>query len=1462
MILEAMLQRLYTSLQRGPCLNARPHNSRQRVDWAELDCLRSVGVDAVLPALMWNARKATLPAGVPIFRRPEYPESEWSDEQKTHARAWERQNRLLKRLHDIATDAQEYVNDHGESALFVGFPLISMPPKSGDDRYHFRSSRVLAPLAFVPVTLSVRRGSNSGVTIAASGEGADLLIPNPALLAWIEQQTGSEVPELFEDDTGEDPGREFAEILAFVCGSLGVETGDFSLETSIVPIPRAEALPDHPALLSSGVLGLFPLANPGLLRDTKWMIGNEPQLGGPVTRYLKPEALEPPSEESDLADEGVDGEIPAEEPISAITARSFDAEYFIAPIDPSQAATAAAARSARALVIHGPPGTGKSQTITNIIGDHLARGQRVLFVCDKRTALDVVLHRLDHCGLGHLCGIVHDPARDRRDLYMGLRERMETLVDSPPVTSPFRALEKINQRLTELNKELSNYLDLLQRPHSEETESFHELVGRWLNLSRRASNVLPLDEAPEIDFNLIESNTTDIREAMHRAAAARLASNPFFEATTLTLERYFELGAGGLRGQLVRFRDKASAIDQCLTSGGGSLNLSTPLEVQAEARDCVSKALKCLLNDGELRVATAFAAIELKALARWYQEWKGMAGLLDVLDQDLEQEWMLILSHRLPALGEAAARLCSLEEYAATRGSFFRFLVIKKKKAAAEVLKGLSAPLTDENVDRAIRFFTGIRVRWLVADFCQRIGIESVSAEDDEALRSAVRTLRYGFDIAEALAGEAQDETLHQFVHRSLSEPEAMEVIADQLNVSARRARRIAAFIDGVGASGLFRDEHLRDMDRGLRENAEAAPLVESWIDNVSTVEDVVRLEDLLGRLPSALSRLARILVLAESSAEQAEIDLQRTASQNAIRHWIENHPDLLRVDTARINAAFDEYGSRISEKMELSGRFVVSRWDSIQRERLLASTGTRMSPGGAALRNRLFVRGKRALKLRQMIAAGEGIEGGDPLFDLCPVWMASPSTVAQIFPRRAVFDVIVFDEASQCRLEEALPVLLRGDRVVVAGDPKQLPPTRFFESSVAESDDGDPDTLEELVTRQMSETEDLLSASLNLDVEEAFLDVHYRSRNEALIGFSNETFYKRRLQPIPGHPRNKALQAPIRLTRVDGTYRDRTNPAEALAAVQLVAELMNDPERPSIGIVSFNINQRDLILETLEERAEQDAEFAARLVIARQQRGRDSFEGLFVRNLESVQGDERDHIIISTTFGPDIEGKFRRNFGALSRVGGDRRLNVLVTRARAAIHVLTSVPSSEYRTPLGQDQGGMTGRHQLYAYLHYAERVESMFESYQDYLEGLKQGGEPVCEALPSGSPSAIAVEIGQSLHERHGIGSTVHWGNDGFCVDVALTHPVLPEDVTLGLLVDFNRFRKTPDPVAWEYFRTEVLRGQGWRLQRLWSPILAREPQEVFDAVIRLHHSISDEVISGDASGLPETDRDLTEN
>jgi hypothetical protein len=358
---------------------------------------------------------------------------------------------------------------------------------------------------------------------------------------------------------------------------------------------------------------------------------------------------------------------------------------------------------------------------------------------------------------------------------------------------------------------------------------------------------------------------------------------------------------------------------------------------------------------------------------------------------------------------------------------------------------------------------------------------------------------------------------------------------------------------------------------------------------------------------------------------------------------------------------------------------------------------------------------------------------------------------------------------------------------------------------------------------------------------------VHYRSRNADLIGFSNEHFYGSRLQAIPGHPSNRSRFAPLTLYRADGTYKDGENAKEAEHVVRVVKDLLKRADPPSIGIACFNIDQRDLIVEALDEAGVEDAEFGKRLAAARTRSGEGSFEGLFVKNLENVQGDERDHIIISTTYGPDESGRFYRRFGPLGRAGGGRRLNVLVTRAREEVHIVTSIPAEAYRAvppvPPGQSPGGAW---LLFNYLHYAEQLAAEYELAHRVLESTENAedaatpqaaGRPAARVNVRASrwPSPLAASLGKHLAQTHAVGSDVHWGNDGFAVDLALHHPARVEDVTLGVLCDGTRFGQAQDPVEWDVFRTAIHESQGWRLHRVWSPSLFRDTEGGVRAILR---------------------------
>jgi len=378
--------------------------------------------------------------------------------------------------------------------------------------------------------------------------------------------------------------------------------------------------------------------------------------------------------------------------------------------------------------------------------------------------------------------------------------------------------------------------------------------------------------------------------------------------------------------------------------------------------------------------------------------------------------------------------------------------------------------------------------------------------------------------------------------------------------------------------------------------------------------------------------------------------------------------------------------------------------------------------------------RGQRAISLREFFQRSWKQLG---LEKLRPVWLMIPDVASQLLPlERKLFDLVIYDEASQMPVEHAVPSLFRSDLVVVSGDEQQMPPSSSFKSRIdsdeeqADDDDVFDDELEEAERKVKEETwnrreikdcPDLLHLGQTV-LGKSTLQIHYRSEFGELIAFSNAAYYKNELSvPIRYADAEAKRNRPIEYLAVDGKYVAQTNEVEAQRVVELLAELWSSSARncPSVGIVTFNLKQADLIEEHLEKRAEKDDRFRRAFVreSAREDDGEDM--SLFIKNVENVQGDERDVIIFSTTFGKNQAGVFRRSFGALGQKGGERRLNVAVTRARKKIYVVTSMPIDEVSDMLKERRRAQTPRDYLQAYLKYARSIsDGDFDTAKDVLE------------------------------------------------------------------------------------------------------------------------------------------------
>ncbi|MCB9734446.1 MAG: hypothetical protein H6745_17800 [Deltaproteobacteria bacterium] len=429
------------------------------------------------------------------------------------------------------------------------------------------------------------------------------------------------------------------------------------------------------------------------------------------------------------------------------------------------------------------------------------------------------------------------------------------------------------------------------------------------------------------------------------------------------------------------------------------------------------------------------------------------------------------------------------------------------------------------------------------------------------------------------------------------------------------------------------------------------------------------------------------------------------------------------------------------------------------------------------------------------------------------PVWLCSPESVSTLFPLdRELFDLVIFDEASQCPVESAMPALVRARRALVAGDDQQMPPSHFFQSTVAEEGDFGDDGSELLASHSILELARVAFVGTTLRW-------HYRCRHEPLIAFSNAAFYGRRLATVPNaEQRAIAPWEGVRFEAVPGRWVDQTNPVEAEHVVDALARVLaadlpgGGP--PSVGIVTYNKKQAELVTALIEARASLDVDFRARI---QRDRERADIDQVFVRNLENVQGDERDVILMSLGYGAsEPGGPVHARFGPLGQDGGEKRLNVAITRARLALHVFASF------APEALDVSGTTnpGPKLLMAYLRYARAVTNGDE-----------GALAAClaDAAALGGGRGVAAEVRAAGGGRPGLALrdrlATALDERGYRVKTALGLGRLSLDLGVGRLdddayrvgVDTSAWLDESDPLTRDLYVPKFWERLGWTLLRV---------------------------------------------
>jgi len=1092
--------------------------------------------------------------------------------------------------------------------------------------------------------------------------------------------------------------------------------------------------------------------------------------------------------------------------------------------DPTQAAAIGLARTGASYIVQGPPGTGKSQTITNLIADYVLHGKRVLFVCEKRAAIDVVFARLRQRGLDPLCCLIHDSQADKKPFIQDLKATYERLLEAPS-DRPRAWRDRRAALLAALQRELEPLLAADRAMRAAPPAAglpLGEAVERALDLRADAPGLAPLEQEGLPTYQEWVAHRPAL-EALAEALAdlqpdGVLAHHPLrlLGPAVVAHERPGQVVAAGLlaaRRDLAALRTALAASGLPARSWG---TLSDALALGAWAGDLewlVGRRLAPLLDErGEaarrfeqlgaaLSAAQAAQAAARQATANWTdklpeRELKAALAQAAALEGRFSSLfnpawWRLRAALRSryafarhavrPTWSQILGELS--EEYAADHG-------VAAAEQAGRAALGVDEPLAEvaARLERARRATAGLPPPLRA---CQEELL--ASARPERAVAALVAAAATARALEAGLAGFLAPETLAEPLDRLAATLDAMEAALPALRGALHALGLVAGLPPRLAAALRSRPLTVRQL--------EAATVTR-------TVEEVLRADRALLRFDGAvrerhLRRLERLAALWEEANAGAVLEQARQAFLEHVR--------ISSLPAAELTRPQKDFKATYAR-----GR------RSLEHE------------FGKVMRHR---------SIRDLVAG----ESGPVVFDLKPVWLMSPLSVSDTLPLRTdAFDVVIFDEASQITLEAAVPSIFRAPQAIVVGDEMQLPPTDFFSTraEAAVDEGGLGEEAGAAFEYDLSANSFLGHAAGNLPSR--MLGWHYRSRSESLIGFSNWAFYQGRLLTVPdaqvaGAGRGAAgagpgdglepevarlLDRPLSHHLVEGgVYENRRNPAEAAYIARLVRGLLAAPERRSIGIVAFSEAQQGEIESALAALAATDPVFAERLEAEWERELDGQLVGLLVKNLENIQGDERDVVILSICYGRAPDGKMRMNFGPINQRGGEKRLNVAFSRAKHHMCVVASIRHGEITNDYND------GASCLKSYLRYAESASAGdAAATQRVLHEVAawrelSGPAETARGVAARQLAAALVERGYAVVEGVGMSH--------FRCDLAVRRHGEARH-RLAVLVDTGRHDAREDLLERDLMRPELLRAFGWRVALVLSTDWLRDPRGVLDRLV----------------------------
>jgi len=1253
----------------------------------------------------------------------------------------------------INAAARMGLEEGGANTLYLAIGLLRWTEAEKAEAAH------LAPLLLIPVTLQ-RQSVRAGFRLTRHDDEA---IINPTLLQLLKNNFELRIPGL---DTlpVDEKGVDVVKVLQ-------------AFRLAVAEIPKWE-------VLEQAHLGIFSFTKYLMWKDLQDR--TEQLKTNRVVKHLIENAGQA------FANEKVDGEFERMD-------QTHRPQDILAPLlsDSSQLKAICAIDAGRDLVLEGPPGTGKSQTITNLIAHCLGKGKTVLFVSEKMAALSVVHRRLNDIGLGPFCLELHSSKSKKTEVLQQLGTSLDI---GGQRTADDWGREA--ERLAQLRQELNGLVDALHREYPNGLTVF-EATGTCIGHIGAPAAVMPWTDA----LTHSREDLDKLRETARRieALAGALTSLDGHPLTLVGKTDWTPTWADELMdacqsvdAAATTLRGKASAVGKLIERPGNGLCIDAyaSLDVLADillAAPKVPAGLAQQAHDPTARSRVqSLAKHGLARAGHWDRVGAGWTPQLAKLDgAALLSEWSRATAAWWPKSALAMRSVTSnLQNYR-----------VDGKRPSPEQVKTALSALVDVNEEDVVLKSMQADAEVLLGDAYAGLETEWVAIGDHEAWAK-----RFA-DAVVRLAGDPQQATtLRQTLQPLVAENRAL------LSPGGAAGRALLEYRD---AWRLFRQKlealvTLAKANEPLQgaDNADGAleriqSILEGWKSSKRYLQ------------PWCLWRGARDSAIAHglqgliANLEEGSIPLSGVANHFEFSYqswWLKrtmgDDPILRSFSSAVHEQKIREFRQADSKFQKLTEKYIAAMLSG----RIPAPSGAVVGAESELGRLRRELQKQRGhIPVRQLVRTLPTL-----LPKLKPCLLMSPLSVSQYLDAGySQFDLVVFDEASQISVWDAVGVIARGKQLAVVGDPKQLPPTNFFNKS---TDPDEASTGEE----QVEDLESILDECLGAGMNRLSLQWHYRSRHESLITFSNVTYYDSELVTFPSPVTDDIA---VRFERVHGVYdrgATRTNRAEAEAIVAGIEEHYLNPQKThlTLGVVTFNQTQQVLIETLLEERRRTNT------ALDRAIAGRAN-EALFIKNLENVQGDERDVIFFSITYGPDSSGKITMNFGPLNGEGGHRRLNVAISRAREAVVIYSTLMPEQIDLARVRAAGVRDLKH----YLEFAIRGARALAA-QSTVTGLDPD-----------SPFETAV-----IRLLRNAGWVVHpqVGCSGYRIDLAVVDPRAPGRYLVGIECDGRAYHSGATARDRDRLRQHVLESLGWRIHRIWSTDWWLDPERELHKVTQLLQSL----------------------